>query len=142
MNYWNSRNGIIKSCVGFFLLFFVACNGNSSQTIPISQIIVSVTEKPALSELTISSSPVIITARIFYSGTGTMEIFDGDKSLGVLSFEKSLPVTKASISIPLTKADNGTHVYKARFIGSVASDNYVGKADVMTEPVTVTVQIP
>ncbi len=142
----NARNWMLKSLFSLLSLSFIACNGKPDQTIPISFIVITDAAKSEVSYgQVVKTSPITITAGATSNGKGTMEIFDGDKSLGVLNIKESvdssnLGTNKAFLEIPLTKTDNGVHTYKARFIGT--SDNYSGTHNTMTEPVIVTVQIP
>jgi hypothetical protein len=112
MRYWNNKNWVIKGIVSLLSLFFVACNGKTEQTIPISFIVITDAAKTQINTgQIVNAAPITIIASAAYYGKGTMEIFDGDKSLGVLDIKQSsnsiLDVNRASIDVPLTKTDNG-----------------------------------
>jgi hypothetical protein len=122
------------------LLPLMACQ-LPGQTVPAVFVLVNGTAGPEA--ITVTQSPMTLTARTNKTGSGSMEFFDGTTPLGkVDAGTKRGDVSDGYdfvLSVPLAKANNGTRSYTATFVGKDVAGQPL---QFTTQSTTVTVAIP
>lgn len=115
-------------------LSFVACN---NQTPP--GVIITVGATNATGTVTVSTSPLTLHANTPGFASGSVEFFEGTKSLGVKTEVVPSDQPVYSLEIPITKADNGQHTYTAVLKAKYSTGDSVITS--ISQPVIVTINL-
>ena len=103
---------ILKAALLVSLFSLVACNGGG-QTPPGILIV----GKPSES-VPVTTSPLTLIAHTPGIASGSVEFFEGTKSLGTKTETTPTDKPEYTLVIPITKSDNGKHSYTAVIIGT------------------------
>jgi hypothetical protein len=122
------------------LLLVSACNEVQTQTVPPASVRVNSQVGPDL--IVVTATPMTLSVVTNRTGTGSVELFDGNKSLGTVTtgVQRTDPENSYDfvLSVPVSASDNGVHSYTAVFYGK---DSTGFAVKYTSQPTVATVQL-